>query len=127
MTISKHPNPDHSALAKMLMNLFNKWKVSTDNQFDLLGLSRNNRSVLTRYHLTQSIGSVRDTIDRAGHLLAIHKSLRMLFPHDRYLAYQWVSTRNKAFDQHSPVETIRDMGFSGLLMVRSYLDRMLGQ
>ena len=125
--MSTYPIPDHSALAKMLMNLFKKWDVRNDNQFDLLGLPRCNRSALTRYRLMRSIASTRDTLERAGHLLAIHKSLRMLFPRNRNLAYRWMNTRNKAFNNRSPVQAIGDMGFAGLLMVRSYLDRMTEQ
>jgi hypothetical protein len=38
-----------------------------------------------------------------------------------------MSTRNKAFDNLTPVEVIRHYGFAGLLMVRSYLDRARGR
>ncbi len=69
----------------------------------------------------------RDANERAGHLLAIHKNLRLLFPHNRDLAYRWMSTRNQAFEGRTPVDVVRDFGFAGILMVRSYLDRMRGQ
>jgi len=49
------------------------------------------------------------------------------FPHNRDLAYRWMSTRNKAFEGRTPVDVISDFGFAGLLMVRSYLDKMRGQ
>jgi len=54
---------------------------------------------------------------------AIHKNLRLLFPQNCDLAYQWMSTRNKVFDNYSPVELVKGWGFTGLLMVRSYLER----
>ena len=34
-----------------------------------------------------------------------------------------MSTRNRAFDNLTPVEVVREWGFAGLLMVRTYLDR----
>jgi hypothetical protein len=34
-----------------------------------------------------------------------------------------MSTRNKAFDNLTPVEIVKEYGFAGLLMVRGYLDR----
>ena len=39
----------------------------------------------------------RRPLPRAGHLLGIHKALRIMFPHDRDLAYRWVSTPNRRF------------------------------
>ena len=66
-------------------------------------------------------------MERAGHLLGIHKNLRLLFSQNRDLAYGWIKTRNLAFENRSPIEVIREYGFAGLLMVRAYLDRARGQ
>ncbi len=121
-------NPsDRGAVSKMLMQLFEHWAISTEDQLDMLGLARDNRSALTRYRKGAPMSASRDANERAGHLLAIHKNLRLLFPQNRDLAYRWMNTRNKAFEGRTPVEVVRDYGFAGLLMVRSYLDRMRGQ
>ena len=40
--------------------------------------------------------------------------------------YGWMRTKNKAFENRTPVEVVRELGFMGLLMVRSYLDRARG-
>jgi hypothetical protein len=37
-----------------------------------------------------------------------------------------MSTRNKAFENLTPVDVIKEFGFSGVLMVRAYLDRARG-
>lgn len=121
-----YTSEDRGALARMVMALFDYWKLSTEEQAVLLGLAASNRSALTRYRKGEPIGTSRDQYERVGHLLAIHKNLRLLFPENRDLAYRWMSTRNKAFDNLTPVEVIREWGFSGLLMVRSYLDRARG-
>jgi hypothetical protein len=117
---------DRGALAKMLMALLDHWQLSTEDQAALLGLAPSNRAALTRYRKGEPIGTSRDQFERVGHLLAIHKNLRLLFPHNRDLAYRWMSTRNKAFDNLSPVEVVKEWGFAGLLMVRAYLDRNRG-
>jgi hypothetical protein len=117
---------DRGALAKMAMTLFDHWNLTTEEQSALSGLAPANRSALTRYRKGESIGTSRDQYERVGHLLAIHKNLRLLFPKNRELAYRWISSRNKAFDNLTPVEVIREWGFAGLLMVRSYLDRTRG-
>jgi hypothetical protein len=117
---------DRGALAKMVMTLLDHWKLPTDDQAALLGLATSNRSALMRYRKGEAIGTSRDQYERVGHLLGIHKNLRLLFPQNRDLAYRWMSTRNRAFDNLTPVDIVREWGFSGLLMVRAYLDRARG-
>lgn len=117
---------DRGALAKMVMALFDHWKLPTEDQAALLGLAVGNRAALTRYRKGEPIGTSRDQYERVGHLLGIHKNLRLLFPQNRDLAYRWMSTRNRAFDNLAPVDVVREWGFAGLLTVRAYLDRARG-
>lgn len=127
--IPQHPplvSQDRGALAKMVMTLLDHWQLSTEDQAALLGIALSNRAALTRYRKGEPIGTNRDQFERVGHLLGIHKNLRLLFPHNRDLAYRWMSTRNKAFNNLTPVDIIKEWGFAGLLMVRSYLDRARG-
>lgn len=116
---------DRGVLAKMVMKLFDHWNLSTEEQADLLGLAPSNRAALTRYRKGEPVGTSRDQYERVGHLLVIHRNLRALFPENRELAYRWMSLGNRAFDNQTPVNVIRERGFAGLLMVRSLLDRAL--
>ncbi len=118
---------DRGALARMTIQLFDHWQLAADDQLALLGLAAGNRAALSRYRKGEPLAASRDLLERVGYLLGIHKNLRLLFPHDRELAYAWMSTRNRAFDGRSPVEVIREWGFAGLLMVRAYLDRARGR
>lgn len=117
---------DRGALARMVMTLLDHWQLGTEDQAALLGLAASNRAALARYRKGEPIGASRDQYERVGHLLGIHKNLRLLFPQNRDLAYRWMTTRNKAFDNLTPVELIREWGFAGLLAVRAYLDRARG-
>jgi hypothetical protein len=117
---------DRGALARMVMALLEHWQLSTEDQAALLGIATSNRAALTRYRKGEAIGTSRDQYERVGHLLGIHKNLRLLFPQNRDLVYRWMSTRNKAFDNLTPVEVIKEWGFAGLLIVRAYLDRARG-
>ena len=110
----------------MVMTLLDHWKLPTEDQAALLGIAPNNRAALMRYRKGEAIGTSRDQFERVGHLLGIHKNLRLLFPQNRELAYRWMTTRNKAFDHLSPVDVVKEWGFAGLLMVRAYLDRARG-
>lgn len=117
---------DRGALAKMVMVLLDHWNLPTEDQAALLGIAASNRAALTRYRRGEPIGTSRDQYERVGHLLGIHKNLRLLFPQNRDLAYRWMSTRNKAFDNLTPVNIVKEWGFAGLLMVRAYLERSRG-
>jgi hypothetical protein len=118
---------DRKAIATMLMKLFDHWQLSTQEQLDALGFSTSNRAVLARYRRGEPISSSRDTMERAGHLLGIHKNTRLLFPHNRDLAYAWIKTSNLAFQNRTPIQVIQEYGFAGLLMVLAYLDRARGR
>ncbi|HUN92607.1 MAG TPA: antitoxin Xre/MbcA/ParS toxin-binding domain-containing protein [Burkholderiaceae bacterium] len=113
-------------LASMLMRLFEHWELSLPEQAELLGLSSASRSTLARYRAGEPLAESRDLLDRAGHLLGIHKSLRLLFPHDRDLAYRWMTQPNRRLGAR-PVDVVVRDGFEGLLAIRRYLDFQRGQ
>jgi transcriptional regulator with XRE-family HTH domain len=108
-------------LAKLVAGLLEHWQLSPADQAALLGLSAQSRSTVARYRRGEPLGDSADLIARAGHLLGIHKALRILFPHDRDLAYRWVAMPNRRFDGRAPLEIMKQ-GFEGLLAVRRYLD-----
>ena len=113
-------------LATMIMKLLDHWQLSVVEQAAVLGLSAGSRSTLARYRNGEPLSDSRDLLDRAGHLLGIHKSLRVLFPHDRDLAYRWMTQPNATLGAR-PVDLVVRHGFEGLLAVRRYLDFQRGQ
>ena len=108
-------------LARMVVNLFDHWQVSTPDQASLLGLSPDSRATVARYRKGEPLADNTDLLGRAGHLLGIHKALRIMFPHDRDLAYRWVTTPNRRFGDRKPLE-IMLQGYEGILAVRRFLD-----
>ena len=113
-------------LAVMVTKLLDHWQLSAAEQAEVLGLSAASRTTLARYRSGEPLADNRDLLDRAGHLLGIHKSLRVLFAHDRNLAYRWITQPNRRFEAR-PVDLIIREGFEGLLAVRRYLDFQRGQ
>jgi transcriptional regulator with XRE-family HTH domain len=112
-------------LAVMVTTLLEHWNLTTAEQADALGLSTGSRSTLARYRSGEPLADNRDLLDRAGHLLGIHKSLRILFPHDRDLAYRWMTQPNRRLGAR-PVDVVLEHGFEGLLALRRYLDFQRG-
>jgi len=108
-------------LARVITRLFDLWNLSAVEQAALLGLSSDNRSTLARYRRGEPLADNRDLLDRVGHLLGIHKSLRILFPHDRDLAYRWMTAANRRMGAR-PMDIVLERGFEGLLALRRYLD-----
>lgn len=121
------PHEDRSQISQMLITLFGHWQLSTSDSLQLLGMAPNNRTALANYRRGKPIANERDRLERAGNLLGIHKTLRLLFPHDRQLAYAWMTTPNRAFKGQTPVSVIIDKGLMGYYIVRAYLDRQRGQ
>ena len=118
---------DRSALAKMVIQLLDHWNLSTNDQLALLGLPPTNKSALNRYRQGEPIGVEVDQYARVGHLLTIHKSLRILFPNNKAELYGWIKSKNKTFENRTPIEMIKEFGFTGLLMVRSYIELKVGK
>lgn len=115
------------ALAKMVIRLFQHWKLSTADQLNLLGLSETSRSMLYKYARGEALSSTRDMQDRVGWLLSVHKALRLLYPRDEEMRYSWVSRRNAAFDNRMPLEVMKEQGIIGIARVSRYLDFYRGQ
>jgi transcriptional regulator with XRE-family HTH domain len=115
-----------SRLAAMVTRLLEHWQLTAAEQAEVLGLSGGSRSTLARYRNGEPLADNRDLLDRTGHLLGIHKSLRLLFPHDRDLVYRWMAQPNRRLGAR-PVDLIVRHGFEGLLAVRRYLDFQGGQ
>ena len=109
-------------LAKLVVALFDRWALTPADQAVLLGLSPASRSTLARYRRGEPLADSADLLARVGHLLGIHKALRIIFPHDRDLAYRWIAAPNRRFDGASPLDVIRRYGYEGILAVRRYLD-----
>ncbi|MFM8454655.1 MAG: antitoxin Xre/MbcA/ParS toxin-binding domain-containing protein [Gammaproteobacteria bacterium] len=114
-------------LTKMLIKLFDLWQLDTASQLNLLGLSETSRATLAKYRdAKSSLAYNRDALDRAGYLLAMHKALRLLYPHNKAICYSWIKLKNKAFNNNMPLEIIKEQGIIGLALVARYLDFVRG-
>lgn len=98
MTLANHKDEDvvlesadsRKTLATLAIRLFHLWNLSTADKLELLGLSPESRSMLSKYARGEALPSTRDMNDRVGWLLAIHKALRLLYPRNEEIRYSWV-------------------------------------
>ena len=112
------------ALAKQLRALFKHWQLSPAQQLAVLELGGSADAIQTEIDWPSYLTGER--LMCAGHLLAIHASLRTLFPANPELAYSWMQTPNKAFEGVTPLAMIETSGMAGLLTIRAYLNHAFG-
>jgi hypothetical protein len=117
---------DRARLARMVTRLFDHWGLDPGTSAALLGLSENSRTAISRYRKGAPLPDSRDLLDRVGNLFGIHKSLRLIYPHNRDLAYLWPTSRNRRLDNLTPVEIMVEQGLPGIVAMRGYLDFLRG-
>ena len=116
------PIEERKALGKMIFRLFDYWELSSSDKLNLLGLTERNKFMLTRYAKGEALSANRDMMDRAGWLLSIYKSLRILYPRNEDVRKSWISRRNSIFNNYTPLEVMKKRGIIGLVMVSRYLE-----
>ena len=115
-------------LARVVAALFGKWELPGETQLALLGLSPESRKLLAQYRRGErALPNTRDTLDRAGYLLGIHKGLRLLFPEDPALRYGWVRRRNALLGDRTPLDVMLADGLVGLARIARFVDFQRGQ
>lgn len=125
---SMTPDEMHK-VTRVVMALFDKWELSIAEKADLLGMQASSRATLAAYSKKDSNSSLplnRDSQDRTGYLLAIHKALRLLYPHDEAMRFGWVRRRNRMLNGNAPLDVMRNRGLIGIAAIARYLDQLRG-
>ena len=113
---------ERGRLARLVTRVFQRWGLQEATQLQLIGLHPSSRGTLREYRDGKALPASRDLIDRAGNLLAIHQSLRLLFPDNPEIVYAWIAAPNRDFGDQSPLAVMLRDGIRGVLNVRGYLD-----
>ena len=123
-----HDEQVRKDLARVVMALFARWNLGTEQQLALLGLSPESRRLLAQYRSgDKPLPGGRDSLDRAGYLMGIHKGLHLLFPEDEALRYGWVHLRNAMLDGDAPLQVMLRDGLVGLARVARFVAFQRGQ
>lgn len=127
MTSDLETPESRQALTRLVTRLFDRWELDTTIQLNLLGLSESDQAQLIRCRRGEPLSTSRDMLDRVGWLLAIYKTLRLLFPQNPELRSQWIKRRNRAFADRTPLEEMTEHGLSGITKVSRYLEDQRGR
>lgn len=106
-----HTPEARQAVAEMLLSLFQRWGLHETKQAELLAIDD-----IAPLQRGEPLPDRYDTLERAGLIMAIDRSLQRLFPDDRVLRDDWVVFPNMAFDGASPL-TVMLGGLEGIRRV----------
>lgn len=115
-----------SILGKAFWNLVNLYEFNREEQAVLLGI-KPNRERLNSLEKQKTIPLDPDKFLRVSHLLGIHKNLRILYPHNREIVYNWMKTERDLFGNLSAIDFIKADPVNSLprlFTVRRMLDQI---
>ncbi len=105
------------------MRLFGYWGIARRTQCSLLGIGLTNNNKLRAMEAgATGLPKGRDSYERVSNLLAIHKHLSILYPHNPEIKYGWVNMRNARLCGRTPMEVMVDEGFVGISKIRRFLN-----
>lgn len=119
---------DWRNLGRVVVTLLKRWNLTEEQQLALLGTDPNDHAASSPYGIgAYPLPATPETVQRAAHLIAIHRSLRLLFPEDDALRFSWVVRRNQALGGFAPIDIMLGDGGDGIARVRALLDHQCMQ
>ena len=113
-------------LGEAFWNLVRHYNFNRRQQAFLLGI-KENRQRLGDLEAKNLIPVDPDKFRRVGHLLGIHKNLRILYPHNRKIVYEWMKKPRNNFGGVSAIDfvcTNEAESLPRLFAVRRYQDQV---
>lgn len=115
-------------LGRVVVSLLKKWNLSEEQQLALLGIHTDEGAALSGLEIgAQPLPAAPEVVQRAAQLIAIHRSLRLLFPENEDLRFSWVARRNQAFGGFAPIDVMLRDGRVGVARVRAVLQQQCMQ
>lgn len=102
-------------LGHAFWNIVRLYGLGRKEQAALLGLNPNNRKSLKDYEQKKAVPVDPDKFLRVSFLLGIHKNLRLLFPQNINVVYQWMTTPQDLFHRKTPMEFVEQDPANSLL------------
>ncbi len=113
---------DRTHLSEVVMNIFNDWQISSEEQLTLLGLPEGTRPrELVRFRNGTPLPNDDAVLERARHLLGIQHSLQLVFPLNHKMPSFWLKHRNRTL-KGVPMQIMLDDGLNGMQRVWRSLD-----
>jgi hypothetical protein len=112
-------------LAEAFWNLCSFSGFTNDDINTVLGKELDGKTIASYREKKKLPESDDNLILRAVHLLAIHHSLQILYPHNENIVKGWMKTKTTEFNGKSPIQVIKESGFQSfmaLLSIRRHVE-----
>ena len=115
---------DRMSLAYGLMQLFDRWKIKENaDRLSLLGIENARSRWVNAYRKgTKALPQTETVLKRVQYLLDIHEALKTTFPHSQAVMGVWIHTKNRKFNNNSPLQVMLAGGTDGIYQVLCELD-----
>jgi len=114
---------DRVQLARVIMNILDTWGVDAEGKIFLLGLPEDTRTRhLSKFYHDTPLPDDPEVAERIDHVLGIARALRTSYPANPKMATFWLNTRNKKFQNRTPLDAMLQDGLQGMMAVRVHLD-----
>lgn len=113
---------EREQLARLVMDIFEDWRLTTEQQFSLLGLDEDSSPrLLTKYRHGKAFPEEEDILERAKHVLGIQHALHVVFPLNPKMPVFWLKNRNRQL-KAPPLRVMLNEGIDGMHRVWRSLD-----
>ena len=114
---------ERGALAQLLAEIFDEWRLQPEQAIVLLGLpEKTKQRELERYKRGNPLPDDPLVEERARHLVGIWESLHVLNPLNPRAGYLWLNNKSKYFTKRPPLQVMLEDGIPGLKQVWTNLD-----
>jgi hypothetical protein len=114
---------DRIEVSRIIVEILDSWGVPAAQQVVLLGLPEGTRPrAMKRYKENTPLPDDRKVWDRVLQLAGIADALRTSYPRNPEMGRLWMHRRNYRFDDRSPLISMLEDGFNGLVAVHMHLD-----
>jgi hypothetical protein len=118
---------DRIKMTRAIMIMFDELHIDPTAQVNLLGMPDDVKPrVMDRYRKGTPFPDDEQIMRRIEHLVAIYDALRTSFPRNAKMGHHWLTSPNRHFNYHTPLQVMLTDGMGGLETVRGRLDCTMG-
>lgn len=113
-----------SIIARAFWVLVKKYELTHDEVLLIFGKNFDPKTIL-KFKENDSLPEGHDAMIRVIHILGIHNSLRVIYPHNPSLVYSWMKHKESNLKNLSPLQFIKESGIkslSAIIFLRNFLD-----
>jgi hypothetical protein len=117
-------------VGKIFWRVVKHYKFNRKEQAHLLGILPVNYKLLAKLESKKEVPLKDEILVRINHLVAIHRALLTMFPHNKEVVSNWFKVPRPCFDNKSAIEFIKGdelASYAKLFAVRAVVEQMVSK